>query len=158
REQSGVEICNEIYGVKARVVVEPVFCLPVYEYEHLADKSDLSIPSKPYILTYILDPTDEKRSAILKYCEMTGMDMINILDGDPRVYETNREKLNLPNIMGKIGAEDFLKLYKNAAFIISDSFHGTAFAIIFNKKFLSITNYKRGSVRFGDLLEKFKLM
>lgn len=158
REQSGAKICNEVYGVKAKVVVEPVFCLTVHEYDQLVKRSDLEVPSKPYILTYILDPTEKKRQAILDYSKISGMDIVNVLDGDPRVYEKNRKLLNLPNTMGKIGAEDFLKLYKYASFVITDSFHGTAFSIIYNKKFLSIINYRRGSVRFGDILGKFGLL
>lgn len=108
-------------------MLNPVFCLSVHEYDDLVQKSDLEVPKKPYILTYILDPTDEKRKAILDYSKLTGFEILNILDGDPRVYEKNKKMLNLPNTMGKIGAEDFLKLYKNASFVITDSFHGTAF-------------------------------
>lgn len=40
--------------------------------------------------------------------------------------------------------EEFLYLFKNAKFIITDSYHGTCFSIIFEKKFLSISNFERG--------------
>lgn len=156
REKSGVNICREIYGVNASVVVEPVFCLDKSDYLELAKHSELE-EEGPYILTYILDPTPEKRRAIEYYCKVSGMKALNVLDGNHAHYEKNKANLNLPNIMGKIGAEDFMKLYINASFVISDSFHGTAFAIIFNKPFLSITNRGRGAARFGELLSKFGL-
>ena len=120
REQSGVDICRDVYGVKATKVVEPVFCLREDEYKKLAAKSKYSIPTKPYIVTYILDPTPQKRQAILDYCRLTGMEAINILDGDPRFYTENHEKLNLPNTLSGIGSEDFLKLYLNSKFVISN--------------------------------------
>lgn len=157
RENSGVDICRDVYGVKAIKVVEPVFCLTTDEYKEIAEKSEYSIPDNPYIVTYMLDPTPEKRQAILNYCELTGMRAINILDGDPRFYRSNQEKMNLPDTFAGIGAEDFLKLYMNASFVISDSFHGTAFAIIFGKPFISIINHKRGAVRFPELLGTFGL-
>ncbi len=156
REQSGADICRDVYGVKAQVVVEPVFCMTKEQYLEIAAKSKLEV-EEPYILTYILDPTPEKRKAIQYYSEISGMKALNVLDGDPRVYERNKAALNLPNTMGKIGTEDFMKLYANASLVMTDSFHGTAFSIIFNKPFLSITNFKRGSVRFGELLGKFDL-
>ncbi len=157
REESGVKICRDVYGVKAKAVVEPVFCLKKEQYEEIAETSEIK-KEEPYIVTYMLDPTEEKRRAIQYYCEESGMKAYNILDGDPRVYDKNNKILDLPDTMGKIGAEDFLRLYQNASLVITDSFHGTAFAIIFNKPFISITNQKRGSVRFNELLGKFGLL
>lgn len=157
REESGVEICKNIYGVDATQVLEPVFCLDASEYRELSKLSNIS-ESEPYILTYILDPTPEKRQAIEYYSKISGRKVINVLDGDPRVYEKNKKILDLPNIMGKISAEDLMKLYLESSFVISDSFHGTAFAIIFNKPFLAIANAKRGIVRFKELLGKFNLL
>lgn len=157
REESGVRICNEIYGINATTVVEPVFCLPLSEYQKLAECSQLQL-EQPYILTYILDPTPEKREAIQYYCEISGMKAYNVLDGDPRKYDKNKLLLDLPDIMDKIGADDFMKLYMNASLVITDSFHGSAFAIIFNKPLLSITNITRGAVRFNELLGKFKVL
>ncbi len=155
REKSGVEICENTYGVRAQVVVEPVFCLDKQEYIDLASHSQIE-EEGPYILTYILDPTPEKRQAIEYYCKTSGLRALNVLDGNHANYERNKNNLGLP-VMGKIGAEDLMKLYINCAFVISDSFHGTAFSIIFNKPFLSITNKGRGAARFGELLSKFGL-
>ena len=45
----------------------------------------------------------------------------------------------------------------NADFIITDSFHGCIFSLIFNKPFIVIENSQRGSTRFYSLLEQFEL-
>jgi len=156
REQSGIKIC-ESYGIKAEEVLEPVFCIDENYYFKLAEQSTFKESGK-YMLTYILDPTPEKRKAILFYGEKLGLKIINILDGVPHVFEQNKTNLDLPNTLENVQAEDFLKAYINAEFVITDSFHGTAFAIIFNKPFISITNFRRGAVRFGELLGKFDLM
>jgi len=157
REQSAVNICQEIYGINATMVIEPVFCLDKNEYVEIARKSNIN-ETEPYIVTYILDPTPEKKRAIQYYSEALGMKAINVLDGDPRFDDKNRKIMDLPNTLGQIGAEDLIKLYLDCSFVITDAFHGTAFSIIFNKPFIAIANEKRGAVRFKDLLGRFNLM
>lgn len=44
-----------------------------------------------------------------------------------------------------------------ADFIITDSFHGTVFSIIFNKPFISIVNKERGASRFNSFLSQLNL-
>ena len=157
RENSGVDICREVYGLKAQKVIEPVFCLSIQEYMELAQKAEID-ETEPFMLTYILDPTEEIRKAILAYSELLGVKAVNVLDLDYMVYEENRKKLNLENILPQILPEDLMRLYSKCSFVLTDSFHGTAFAIIFNKPFLSVINMKRGAVRFTEMLEKFDLM
>ena len=45
----------------------------------------------------------------------------------------------------------------HSQFVITDSFHGTCFSIIFKKQFVTIANKNRGAVRFLDLLNPLKL-
>ena len=54
--------------------------------------------------------------------------------------------------------EYWLSSFRDANYVITDSFHGTVFSIIFRKPFISIVNKKRGSDRFVSLLSKFNLM
>lgn len=157
REESGIDLCEKIYGVKAKTVIEPVFCLDKEEYEVFSKASSMNVDDD-YILAYILDPSKEKREILQYYAEKSGKKLIIIPDGQPNTYSRNKEAINLPNCMPGIGADDFIKLFMNADFIISDSFHGTAFSVIFNKPFLSIANKKRGYARFEDLLGRFNLM
>lgn len=157
REKFDVEILKNNYGLVGQLVFEPVFCLDKKYYEELILNSKFN-EEEPYILTYILDPNEEKRNAIIYYAKQLGVKVINLLDGDTYVREKNRKILNLPNILENIEAEDFLKTFYNAKYVITDSFHGTAFSIIFNKPFLSIGNYGRGFERFIDLLSRLDLM
>lgn len=52
----------------------------------------------------------------------------------------------------QLSVEDWISRIKRASFVITDSFHGTAFCILFNKPFLTIANEKRGLSRFVSLL------
>lgn len=157
REQSSADILEKVYGVKSTVTVEPVFCLERKDYDEIAKKSDFEV-DEPYILSYILDPTPKIIETIEYYSKITGMKSINILDGDPFHSKKTREIFALPYTPVEPGAEDLVKLCMNASFIITDSFHGTCFSIIFEKPFLAIANYKYGAARFTDLLSKHDLL
>ncbi|MEG2403180.1 MAG: polysaccharide pyruvyl transferase family protein, partial [Muribaculaceae bacterium] len=53
--------------------------------------------------------------------------------------------------------ENWLGSISKAGFVITDSFHGTVFSIIFNKPFLTILNKERGASRIESLLTMFEL-
>ena len=81
-----------------------------------------------------------------------------MLNGVEEIWGKNKEILDLPNTIENVEAEDFLKAFLNASYVITDSFHGCAFSIIFNKPFLAIGNYGRGYERFIDLLGRLDLL
>jgi ferredoxin len=150
REKDGVRLCRDIYGVKATQVVDPVLLCGKSLYESLAEKSSLS-EAGPYVLTYILDPTSEKRTAMLYISERLGLKLVNIVDGLPWNFEKNKSALNLGGAVPNVQSEDFVHLYRNAQFVATDSFHGTVFALLFNKPFVSMGNRHRGMSRFNSL-------
>lgn len=156
REQFDVDILRDNYGVKSTLLFEPVFCIDKKYYDKLAENAKFQ-EKEPYLLTYILDPTPEKREAILYYGEKIGLKIVNILNGTKGVWKRNKDRLNLPNVVENVEAEDFLKAFMGASYVITDSFHGSAFSVIFNKPFLAIGNYGRGYERFIDLLGRLKL-
>jgi exopolysaccharide biosynthesis predicted pyruvyltransferase EpsI len=53
--------------------------------------------------------------------------------------------------------EEWIRGFMDAEFVVTDSFHGTVFSIIFNKPFISIANESRGTTRFTSLLKMFNL-
>ena len=71
------------------------------------------------------------------------------------------KKLNISlhyvNISENNYVEDFVKCINNSKAVITDSYHGTIFSIIFEKPFISFINKKRGSTRFISL-EKMLLI
>ncbi len=153
REKEGVEILEKLYGIYATQVMEPVLDVEKDCWLNLAQYSNYK-ESEPYILTYILDPTPEKRKAIEFYSKKLGMRAVNILDGFSGIYERNKKRLDLPYTLPNINCFDFLYYFSKAYFVISDSFHGLCFALVFNKPFITISNQWRGISRFETLLGK----
>jgi nitroreductase len=151
REDAGVRIARECYHVSATQVAEPIFLTSDQDYLELASHSKHETEG-PYLLAYILDPTAEKRSAIQHIATKLGLPVRAILDGWPHLFETNKAKLGLDGAVVKdVDTYTFLKLYAGSAYVITDSFHGTAFALKFNKPFAAIGNRRRGIVRFDSL-------
>ncbi|MCM1144083.1 MAG: 2-succinyl-5-enolpyruvyl-6-hydroxy-3-cyclohexene-1-carboxylic-acid synthase [Blautia sp.] len=157
REKFSADILREKCGLNSQVVFEPVFCVDRSIYDEIAKNSDF-IENEPYLLTYILDPTQSKCEAVKWYAEKMGLKIINIPDGKIWAWEKKRHLLTLPNILENVHIEDLLKAYSGATYVITDSFHGTAFSILYQKPFISIGNYNRGYERFSDLLGRLKLM
>lgn len=151
REDSGVKIAGDVYQASAKQVAEPIFLTSAEDYMELAKHSNRNLES-PYLLAYILDPTPEKRDAIKHIAGKLGLDIRIVLDGWPNLFEQNKNKMGLPaNIEENVNTYDFLKLYANCSYVLTDSFHGTAFAIRFEKPFASIGNRRRGLTRFDSM-------
>lgn len=156
REDDGVRICRDVYGVDSTQVLDPVFMVdPEKVYKPLIDKSTHH-EDEPFIAAYILDPTPEKREALLHVSEkLGGIKIINLLDGLPWLFEENKKKMDLDNCIENLQVEDWLYYLSNSQFVVTDSCHGASFAMIFRKNFISITNKRRGFSRFKSLSELF---
>lgn len=156
READGVRLCKDCYGIRAEQVIDPVFLADPQIYDSLIEKSSHK-EVEPFIVAYILDPSPEKREAILHLQkEFGGIKVINLLDGLPWLFEKNRKLTNLPNCIENVQIEDWLYYLKNAKFVLTDSCHGASFALIFKKNFIAITNKHRGFSRFASLSRLFK--
>lgn len=136
RERSGINIVKELTGKKAEVVCDSTLLLTAQDYHALASKSKLKI-SEPFILVYILDymynPYPMVYDIIRKVKKELGLKVVYIGTNKPDL--TDKECMYVGD---KIGPLEFLKLMENASFVITTSFHGTAFATIFHKPLLSV--------------------
>ncbi len=95
---------------------------------------------KGQIFAYILDQNERKSEILKSVCEREGLG----------VREVN-DKAN------RVSIEEWLSLIAGAQLVITDSFHGCAFSILFNKPFFAFINENRGSSRFYSLFESFEL-
>lgn len=95
READGVRLCRDDYGILAKQVLDPVFVADPSIYQGLIEKSSHR-EEEPFLASYILDPTPEKREALLHLSkELGGIKIINMLDGLPWLFEENRKLMNL---------------------------------------------------------------
>lgn len=154
RETYGGDTARNVFGVKSTLVVDPVFLMPREHYSALADKATVS-PDGDYMAVFFLDPTEEKKSVALAIAEKLGFKKILVIpnpdEGRDSVSKLFKDDPRA-EIMAKDAPENFLRAYRDAGYVLTDSFHGSAFATIFEKPFSSIYNKKRGADRFRNLL------
>ncbi len=153
REQSAVDLCKAEWDVDAEVVLDPVFLCPTEEYVKLTEKAKKA-PYEHYIATYILDPSLEKQRIVERIAAQLDLPVINMTDVIN--VEEKCAGWGLPTER-EVSNEDWLARIKESDFFVTDSFHGSCFAIIFEKEFLAIGNEYRGIDRFTEILGKVKL-
>jgi hypothetical protein len=144
REKS-TELENLFNLKKAEEIIDPTLMIDAQYWGKLSDGVSLAEAQEPYLLAYMLDLTENKIN-VLKYISSTlSLKIILIPDLDKR---HRRVKHDLPLYKDEYTPEEFLYLYKNASFVVTDSYHGTCFATKFNKPFISIINRARGGLRY----------
>ena len=160
RDLVSQEILKRDYGIEAKTVMDPVFLCPREKFDALTDAlTDFKIEEK-YILAYILDPDAEIGKALSDIAEKENARILVAFDelGDKEKY---RDMLSLSSDkvvgMGDLTVAEWLYLFKNAELVLTNSFHGTCFSIIYEKPFLALINSERGSDRFEFLLGQFGL-
>ncbi len=150
REKNGADAMKTVFGIDAEYVLDPVFLLTKNEYGELSQ--NVVLPEKfPYILTYIINPTPQKMEFLEKLKEQMGMEIINIFDAEPVRTEQNMGAFTIGISKPALSPEEFVEYFKNAEYVVTDSYHGTCFSVIFEKKFTAFVN--RQSDRFRTFLE-----
>jgi len=137
REKSGVELCNNTFGVNAKAIFDPVFYLTKNDWKKLLDKSSVNLKSS--CLVYVLDKSKKIAEQVDSIIEKENLTKFWIKNGVTNVY-------------------DFVKSINTSQKVITNSFHGLCFSIIFHKDFICLVNKNRGEDRFVSLLSDLGLM
>ncbi|NLY04155.1 MAG: polysaccharide pyruvyl transferase family protein [Campylobacter sp.] len=138
REIGAVKICKDLFSIKATHVLDPTLLVDKSVFECVRDESFLK--SRGKILAYILDKTPEKSEKLAQISAKFGKEILEINDTENRV-----------------GVGEWISAFKEADMVITDSFHGCVFSIIFEKEFYCFINENRGTDRFYSLFEMFDL-
>lgn len=145
REKAAVNLVAEKLNKDAEFVLDPTLLLSKEDYMELFVGKNL--PDNKGIYTYILDDSDWKTQVVETAKATLGLPQFSSQhDG---TFDSNQK---FPSI------ESWIKGFADADFVITDSFHGTVFSIIFNKPFISLVNVSRGASRFESILGEFDLM
>lgn len=151
REDSGVELCKNHLGIQAKKVLDPTLLLEVDDY--LKVMGDLETQKEDdFLMFYVLDPELVKGSLVERIKKDLNLSVNSIM---PLPFKKeNVDKINqcvYPPVI------DWLKGFYKAKYVVTDSFHGTVFSILFNKQFIALGNKERGMSRFTSILKMFGL-
>ena len=130
------------------VVCDPVL---LHANDFWRNKLKLSTIHEKYILIYALTGYKETYDMARLLEKETGLRVIEIRNTMSYKKEIPGEK-----ILRSISPEEFVELFDNATYVITDSFHGTAFSIIFEKDVFVIPNKEKGG-RMISLMNQLKL-
>lgn len=148
REKSGVDVIAS-FGwhnmAKSLVVLDPTMLLNCNNYDMLL--TDTISKSHNKVFCYVLDDSENVRSTVHRVSQILNKDVC-------RFYGQNKWK-NQRHVLPSI--EDWLCNLRDSQFVITDSFHGAVFSIIYHKPFVVYINKRRGADRVLSLLETFRL-
>jgi len=146
REDIGVEFCQTHLGIDAELVVDPTLLLKAESYD------DLIATTKSQIYNNVTCYKFKKDNEFFSFCErFTSKYMLQIddLKGVKPFKKVNN--IMFPSIA------TWLKAIKEAKYVITDSFHGVCFSIIFKKNFVVIPADISKFNRISSLLASLNL-
>lgn len=147
REEAAKEALKTQMGISATRVLDPTLLISEREYEKLARKP----AKKRYVLLYMLLYSESLVQSAKKMAKEKGVPIFCINSSGKRIKGIVD--------YSDVGIEEWLGLFLNAEFVFTNSFHGTAFSINFNKQFNVELPPDRiqASSRVKDILKIFDL-
>lgn len=144
REYSAISLIKDTFKWECpnpQLVLDPTFLLSASQYIELINKSNVVVKTK-YLYYYLLDNNTQKDSILKEFKDLSNYDLYSSYN------DSNSSIASIEQWLADI-------YYSN--FVVTDSFHGVVFSIIFKKQFAVIINKERGSARFDSLLKLFEL-
>lgn len=140
RESSALDILERYEWIcpKAENTVDPTLLLDKTDYLELVNNAVTNKPDGE-MLCYILDRTPEKETFINKTSQRRNLDPY---------YMGIEGTLN-------VSIEQWIRNFADAKYVVTDSYHGCLFSIIFNKPFKLLANERRGMARFESIFTLF---
>lgn len=151
REENAVQIVKDLSGREAQWVLDPTLLLNVPEWMDVANPI-ADLPEK-FVLLYELTPCSYLKELSLKIANEKGIKVVRITK-DAALIEKDGSIFNATNA----GPSEFLWMFDLADFVVTNSFHGTAFSINFNKDFYVVTPARmKNNSRQQSILRLFNL-
>lgn len=134
RETLGSELLKKKCGVKAQVVIDPTLMLDVSKWKRIEKPLHENIKDK-FIFCYFLKNDHKYKDSVLDFARKNRHKIIG--------YSTNIvDNSWMDNKLENIGPQEFLWLIHNASVVITDSYHGTAFSLLYHKNFITLERFK----------------
>lgn len=148
REKSGLEMCNKAGCPNATLLLDPVFLLDAEAYSRIAEPS---VKGEPYLFLYLLGAeVDLDISKVMAFAQEKKL-KLRYVASQGRHDDFEKEWASV---------SEWVSLIKNADYVITNSFHGASFSIIFQKQFLVLPIrgiMARMNTRIYSIMEQFGL-
>ncbi len=153
RENGGIDLLESLGVTGAKQVIDPTMLLSKEEWMHCIPEKKRII-QEPYVFAYLFGEETQERKKFFRCVEKKISRMYTL----PKF--TKKEQNSFP-IKG-MGPMEYLRLFRDAEFIVTDTFHGLMFSIIFRKPFVVLkrhdgSNWSKYSDRMTSALDMFGL-
>ena len=154
REETGKKMIQEYAGLDVPVVCDPTLLFNGEDWMCIQKKAP--IVKDKYILCYFLGNNKEDRQFAQRLREYTGYKIVALLHLDEYIKADNEYADETPY---DIGPGELLNLIRNAEYIVTDSFHGSVFSIIYKKRFFTSRRVRKEGIlctnnRLDSLFDK----
>jgi hypothetical protein len=143
REETAKNVLQPYYEKNIDVVLDPTLLISSYEWDKIAEKPKFKMP---YILVYQVNIFPQTMQVAEELSKRTNIPIVEIC------YNKTKLKYN-HKVLSDVSPREFVGLFKNAEYVVTSSFHGTAFSINYHRNFYTISHKVYGS-RMNDLLFK----
>ena len=140
REDTAVALCREYLGVEAKWVLDPTLLINKEDYISLC--KDIAA-SNHFVFVYALHLNDSIISFANELATKNNLDVKFLMAGNALQPHDN--------------IQQWIAMFRDADYVVTDSFHGMAFSIIFNKSFYIFKNESGGVARYYSLLNMLGL-
>lgn len=153
REQAGADILQAYTDKKVQAVLDPTLHLKASDWDKIAAPRMIK---ERYVLCYTLGKLAGGKAAVRNVCEQFHTNRIILI----ATQNTNKGYEGFGEVLYNVSPEDFVSLVKYAEAVCTDSFHGVAFSLIYQKKFHVLERKTEkdwgGGGRIENLLRVYK--
>lgn len=145
REQSGVDYLRAC-GIDCELCLDPTVLLDKEDYDAICAPR---LIDHPYVLMFGWNTNDDLVRVAKQVGRELGLPIYNIVPPPRGIGSGIRRKLD-------VGPCEFLSMIKHASFVVTNSFHGTAFSMTYEKPFASVVTGK-ADTRMESLMAQLGL-
>ena len=147
REKSGVDIVKDAAGLDAEEVLDPVLLNSKDFWQKVASPYKGKPLPETFVLYYRLLRSAESDAYAKGYAAEHNCKLVTVTEGRPKDHAGMI-------VLNDVGPAELLWLYDKAAAVVTDSFHGLAFSLVYEKPFVFTNADEKTNLRGRSLLEK----
>lgn len=141
REREFRDMLQPFSKIDIQVVADPTILAGHSVFDKIAK---VSIRKRPYVVTYEIRSHQEVYNIAKKIADHMNADLIELTNC---IQDSHR-----PTMVEDASPEEFVGYIKEAAFVVTTSFHGTVFSLLYKKAFFAIRQNTVADIRIGSLL------
>lgn len=123
RESEGQKLLEETCGISSQVVLDPTLLLHADVYRRL--KRKVNGIAEPFVFCYFLNKNHDYTDCVKRYVKEKNINVVG--------FSANPSDAKWMKLLPKIGPCEFLWLIDNADAVVTDSYHGSIFSMLFHK-------------------------